>query len=194
MSKTFKVIHGHVRTYFKATTTKTPPLDPEMHKILINRRYVNGVTYLDAWRTEARQLLKNIASEQSWVFQKQHLLKMMVAANSWAPLREAVGNEKRAGIWKSYVQRADEFTNNPADTWFSVLQKTYMFALLQYAVCFVIAKARAYGIYQKPIVQTVETQPTGASKIDFGHRAPDRLGRVPKLQSVTLTLLLIIDR
>jgi hypothetical protein len=122
-----------------------PPIDPKLRETLLSQRYKSGDNYLDAWRNEIKRVFRDIASEKSWVLQKQHLLKIILAANSWIALSEAVGNEQRSQIWKSYVENIGEFAHNTRDTWFHLLKKSYLFACLQHAVCFVVGMA-CYGI------------------------------------------------
>jgi predicted Ser/Thr protein kinase len=80
-----------------------PPLSDENRAILTTRKYSDGRSFQEGWRSEMRNHIERIAAEKTWLLQRQQLLHLRVAAASWIALYNAVGVERRISLWRTYV-------------------------------------------------------------------------------------------
>jgi hypothetical protein len=106
----------------------------DWRSILTTRKYSDGSTWHEAWRSEMKTIVDDIAAKKTWRLQRQRLIHFRVAAATWIALYRAVGVEPRLALWKSYVEGIGDFATNPESLWPTLLAKTFYFAALQNAV------------------------------------------------------------
>lgn len=111
-----------------------PPLSDDMRSVLTNKKYTDGRSLLESWRSEMKLCIEHIAAEKTWALQRQRLIRFRVAAASWIALYRAVGVEPRISLWRSYVEGIGEFATNRENAWPTLLPKVFYFAMLQNAV------------------------------------------------------------
>jgi hypothetical protein len=111
-----------------------PPAPDDIRSVLTTRKYTDGRSLLEGWRSEMKTCVENIAAEKTWALQRQRLIGFRVAAASWIALYRAVGTEPRISLWRSYVEGIGEFATNAETAWPTLLPKVYFFAALQNAV------------------------------------------------------------
>jgi hypothetical protein len=111
-----------------------PPSSGDMLSVLTAWKYTDGRSLLEGWRSEMKLLIAQIAAEKTWAMQRQRLIHFRVAATTWIALYKAVGVEPRIWLWRSYVERIDDFAACPENVWPALLQKRFYFAALQTAV------------------------------------------------------------
>jgi hypothetical protein len=116
-----------------ANLIANPPLPDDVRSALTTRKYTDGRSFIEGWRSEFKTLLAQISAEKTWTFQRQKLIHFRVAAVFWIALYRAAGTERRISLWRGYVKGVDEFSANPEDAWPSILAKVFYFANLQNA-------------------------------------------------------------
>jgi hypothetical protein len=119
---------------FSDSLIANPPMPDDMRAALATRKYTDGRTLLEGWRSEMKTCVEQIAAEKTWALQRQRLIQLRVAAASWIALYRAVGIEPRISLWRGYVEGIGEFATNPESAWPTLLPKVYYFALLQTAI------------------------------------------------------------
>jgi hypothetical protein len=112
---------------------ENPPMPDDMRSTLTTRKYSDGRSLLDGWRSEIKSCVDDIAAEKTWRLQRQRLIRFRVAASTWIALHKVVGVEPRISLWRIYVEGIGEFAN-PESSWPTLLPKVFCFAMLQDAV------------------------------------------------------------
>jgi hypothetical protein len=113
---------------------ENPPVPDDMRFTLTTRKYSDGRSFLEGWRSEMKTFVEDIAAEKTWWLQRQRLIHFRVAAATWIALYKAVGVEPRISLWRSYVEGIGEFATNPESSWPTLLPKVFWFATLHNAV------------------------------------------------------------